>query len=134
MQDDVSDQQLLQRKPLRQLINDLAKPGGLEKDDLTDKERKGIHMVLQEGLRSAIETIPEGSNLAEFNISPTQMAGLLKFAENSVNGGPLKKKAAKKVAKDFLDGWVSYVRCAPVLKRVELYAAELEAEIRTQQE
>lgn len=119
----------VQAKPLQIEIMERAKPGCLEKDSLSSAEKHLAYNAIEEGVRSILAEYPGDQDLAEFTVSPSKRKDLMGAVQHSIGGGSLKRKAASEMAKSYLNGWIQFIRCAPVLKKAQEYAAELQAEI-----
>lgn len=123
----------LGQKPKRpsfsEFLSSITKAGPLHEVSLTAAEKLAILDLVTEGVYLQVaKDHPHGEGLASFTLSKEGQARLVDGAVAAKAWGDEKRKLAEKFAKDAIKRQINYVRCFPVLKSVEIYRADLEAE------
>ena len=118
------------RLSLRDLLSSICSAGALQEISLTAEDRLHILKPITEGIRLHVEQYHGGGHdLASLMVSKEASDSLINAAVAERAWGEEKLALAEKFAKQALKRQVNYIRAYPVLKSVEIYRAELEAEI-----
>jgi len=87
-------------------------------------------MTITEGIRLQVEEFHQnGGDLVNFTLSKAASAKLINTAVGKHPWSEKKLDESKKFAKESLKRQIQFIQAFPVLKSVEIYRDELEAEI-----